>query len=287
MKKVKIGAILLAVTLIGGVVGVKSAHKIKPGYAGVVYSLNGGIKGDILTQGLKFTSPLSKVNQYSIANEQGYLSRDAKEGSKDDDSFNIPTSDGKTVNVDLEFSYRFDSERLPETFTRFKGQSGKDIEQTFIRGKIKAWAGEVSSTFSVIDIYGEKRSELNAKVLEHVKNRFDEYGIIIDSVNFSRIELDSATAEAIQQRVNKQQELETAKLDAQKASIEADKKKVVAQGEADAQLIKSKAEAESNNILQQSITPELIEIKRLEKWNGSNAQTVVNGSDANVVVPAQ
>lgn len=213
------GIVVAGVMVVGGVLITLSTHKIKPGYVGVVYNLRGGIQDNILTQGLRIVSPFQKVSQYSVATEQAYLSRDKKEGSLDDDSFMIPTSDGKTVNVDLEFSYHFDSDRLPETFTRFKGQTGKEIEDNFIRGKMKAWTSEVSSTFSVIDIYGEKRSELNSNVLAHVKEKFYEYGIIIDSVNFSRIELDDETAKAIQERINKQQELETAKIEAQKAEI--------------------------------------------------------------------
>lgn len=239
------GIVVAGVMVVGGVLITLSTHKIKPGYVGVVYNLRGGIQDNILTQGLRIVSPFQKVSQYSVATEQAYLSRDKKEGSLDDDSFMIPTSDGKTVNVDLEFSYHFDSDRLPETFTRFKGQTGKEIEDNFIRGKMKAWTSEVSSTFSVIDIYGEKRSELNSNVLAHVKEKFYEYGIIIDSVNFSRIELDDETAKAIQERINKQQELETAKIEAQKAEIEAERKKVEAQGEADAKIIKAQGEAEA------------------------------------------
>ena len=192
------------IMVVGGVLITLSTHKIKPGYVGVVYNLRGGIQDNILTQGLRIVSPFQKVSQYSVATEQAYLSRDKKEGSLDDDSFMIPTSDGKTVNVDLEFSYHFDSDRLPETFTRFKGQTGKEIEDNFIRGKMKAWT---------------------SNVLAHVKEKFYEYGIIIDSVNFSRIELDDETAKAIQERINKQQELETAKIEAQKAEIEAERKK--------------------------------------------------------------
>ena len=265
MKAKKLGAMLTGIVLTGGLaVGVMSAEMIKPGYVGIIYSMNGGIKGDVLNQGLNFVSPIAKVRQYSVATEQAYLSRDKKEGSKDDDSFMIPTSDGKTVNVDLEFSYHFDVDKLPETFTRFKGQSGKDIEETFIRGKMKAWTSEVSSQFSVLDIYGEKRAELNRAVLDHVSNKFNEYGIIVDSVNFSRIELDGQTAEAIQQRINKQQELETAKIEKQKTEIEAERKVIEAQGQADAEIIKAKGESEANKELQQSLTPELLKKLELE-----------------------
>ena len=265
MKAKKLGALLSGVVIVGGlVVGVMSAEMIKPGYVGIIYSMNGGVQDRVLNQGLNFVSPIAKVKQYSAATEQAYLSRDEKEGSKDDDSFMIPTSDGKTVNVDLEFSYHFDVDKLPTTFSRFKGQSGKEIEETFIRGKMKAWTSEASSKFSVLDIYGEKRAELNRAVLDHVSKNFNEYGIVIDSVNFSRIELDQQTAEAIQQRINKQQELETAKIEKQKTEIEAERKVVEAQGQADAEIIKAKGESEANKELQQSITPELLKKLELE-----------------------
>ena len=254
MNSKKIGSIILGVTLLGVVAaGVMSSTKIKPGYAGIVYSLNGGIKDKTLSQGLHFVAPWHKVSSYSVATEQAFLSKDNKEGSKDDDSFNIPTSDGKTVNVDLEFSYHFDLDKLTQTFTQFKGRSGEDIENTFIRGKIKAWSSEVTSQFSVMDIYGEKRAELNNAVLEHVKNNFDEYGIVIDSVNFSRISLDEATEKAIQDRINKQQELETSKIEKEKSMIEAERK-----------MIEAKAEAEANREIQKSITPELLKKMEME-----------------------
>lgn len=126
----------------------------------------------------------------------------------------------------------------------------------------------MSSTFSVIDIYGEKRSELNSNVLAHVKEKFNEYGIIIDSVNFSRIELDAETAKAIQERINKQQELETAKIEAQKAQIEAERKKVEAQGEADAKIIKAQGEAEANRVLTADLNDEILMKMYIEKWDG-------------------
>lgn len=271
MKNKMIGAIISGVVILGVLVGgIMSAHKIKAGYVGVVYSLNGGIKGEVLPQGLHFVNPLSSVREYSVATEQAYLSQDAKEGSKGDDSFSIPTSDGKTVNVDLEFAYHFDADRLPETFTKFKGQDGKTIEDTFIRGKMKAWTAEVSSTFSVIDIYGEKRAELNAKVLEHTKKNFDEYGIIIDSVNFSRIGLDDATEQAIQNRINKQQELETSKLEAEKAKIDAE-----------AKITQAEAQAKANEILSQSIDESILQSKFIDKWDGKTP--LVMGSDGNIM----
>lgn len=274
---------LVGLVVAGGITYKTCTVRIDPGYAGIQYSLNNGIQGEVLTQGLNFKSPLTKVTSYSVATTQGNLSKDKKEGSKDNDSFMIATSDGKTVEVDLEYSYHFDVDKLPDTFTKFKGQSGDKIEDTFMRGKLKTYVNDVSSKFSVLDIYGEKRTELNAAILEYARDKFSEFGITIDSINLSRIELDKQTAKAIQDKINKQQELESLKVEAQKAEVEAEKllvqkqadadaKKIEAEAEAEATYIKAQAEAEANRLLSESLTSELLQLEKIQKWNGSVPQ---------------
>lgn len=295
MTKRKIVGIVatVVVLLIVVVLFVSSTVTVQPGYVGVVYSLNGGIQGDVLTQGLKIKAPWHKVTQYSVATEQGYLSKDDTEGSKKDDSFSIPTSDGKTVEVDLEYSYHFDSDMLPTTFTKFKGQNGKDIEQVFMRGKLKTWSGEVSSKFSVLDIYGERRSDLNRSVLEHVKKNFEPYGIVIDSISFSRIGLDTETEKAIQERVDAQQSLEKEKIETEKAKEVAQRKKVEAQGEADAKIVTAQGDAEKTKIaadaqaaankkIADSLTDELLKKMEMEARK-EHGWVTISGSNSVIV----
>ena len=288
MNNKKIGGIILAGVIgLGLIGGVMSASKIKAGYVGLIYNLNGGIENEVLPQGLHFVAPWKKVKQYSTSIEQGYLSREEKEGSKGDDSFNVPTSDGKTVNVDLEYSYHFDSKRLPETYVKFKGQDGKTIEDTFIRGKLKTWACEVTANYSVVDIYGEKRTELNKALSDHMQPLFDEYGIVLDACNFSRIELDQQTSDAIQKRIDKQQEVETTKLEAEKAEIEKQTTLIKVQTEAEATITKAKADAEANNIKSQSIDDKILKQQMIDKWDGKlptvsgNGQNIIDIGDIN------
>ena len=277
--KLTICTVALLAIFIGFIAWKMCTVWIEPGYVGIQYSVNGGVQGDTLGQGLNFKNPFTKVTNYSVATTQGNLSKDKKEGSKDDDSFMIATSDGKTVEVDLEYSYHFDVDVLSETFTKFKGQGGEQIEKTFMRGKLKTYVSDVSSKFSVLDIYGEKRTDLNAAILEYAREKFAEFGIIIDSINLSRIELDTQTAEAIQKKINKQQELEELKLEAQKAEVEAEKLLVEkqaqadaeilkAQAEADAELIKAQAQAEANRLISESLTSELLQLEKIQKWSG-------------------
>lgn len=286
-----IGGLLLALALILLPIGVLTCTaKIPAGYVGVVYNMNGGIEKDTLSQGWKVVAPTKKVTLYTIGLEQSYLTSEEKGDSPNDESFNVPTSDGKTVKVDLEFSYKFDEERIAETFVRFKGKSGDAIKDTFIKPKIVAWTQEVTANYPVTDIFGDKRTAINAELDNYLKEKFDEYGILIDTVNFTNISVDNETAEAIQKKVNAQQALELANIEAQTAKIQANKDKEVAEiaaqqqkavaeinaekaiieanAKAEAVRIAAEAEAEANREIAASLTASLIEKTKLDKWNG-------------------
>lgn len=293
-KKGFIGAIILAIVIFGGVIlGFTCTERIPAGYVGVVYNMNGGVDGEVLTQGWHLVAPTKKVTTYSIGIEQSYLTSDDRGDSPNDESFNIPTSDGKTVKVNLEFSYRFDEERVAQTFTMFKGKSGDVIKDTFIKPKIVAWTQEVSANYPVTDIFGDKRTEINAELDVYLREKFDQYGIVIDTVNFTDISVDAETEAAIQKKVNAQQGLELAHTQAETAKVQAEKEKEVAriaaekavieaQAKADALQIAANAEAEANRKIASSLTPELIEKIKYEQWDGK--MPTVSGSGAIVSI---
>ena len=291
--KGKIGAVFLGFIIVVGLICLSlCAERIPAGYVGVVYSMNGGVDGEVLTQGWHIVSPTKKVTTYSIGIEQSYLTAASKGDSKEDESFSTPTSDGKSLVVDLEFSYKFDESKITDTFTRFKGQSGETVKDTFIKPKMIAWTQEVTAKYPVTDVFGDKRQELNEALDIYLREKFEPYGIIIDTVNFTNISTDAETQEAIQKKVNAQQALELAQIEAQTAKVNAEKEKEVAlinaqkqletaELEAEAKLVAATAEAEANKKIAQSLTKELIEQQKIEKWDGSVPQ--VQGSNTPII----
>ena len=279
MKKGFLGAVIFAVVLVVGLIVFFSClERVPAGYVGVVYNMSGGVDGEVLTQGFHLVAPTKKVTTYSIGIEQSYLTAENKGDSKNDESFNIPTSDGKTVKVNLEFSYRFDAEKVADTFVQFKGRSGEDIKNTFIKPKIIAWTQEVSANYPVTDIFGDQRTAINAELDVYLKEKFNPYGIIIDTVNFTDISVDEETATAIQEKVTAQQKLELAKIEAETAKINAQKDKEVAEIEAQKVLIAAEAKAEANRKIAESLSEVLIQQQKLEKWNGELPQIVSDGT---------
>ncbi len=236
-------------------------ERIPTGYVGVVYNLSGGVTGEVYTQGFHLIPPTKKITEYSIGIEQSYLTSEDKGDSPDDESFTTPTADGKSLKVDLEFSYRFDPDTVTETFTKFKGQSGKDIKNTFIKPKMIAWTQEVTATYPVTDVFGDKRQKLNNALDTYLKEKFKPYGIVIDTVNFTNISTDEETQAAIQKKVNAQQELELARIKKETALVDAQKEKEVAQINAESVAIQTAAEASRYKALSDQITPQLV-----QKW---------------------
>ncbi|MGL5315912.1 MAG: SPFH domain-containing protein [Peptostreptococcaceae bacterium] len=248
--------------------------KIPVGYVGMVYSAN-GVENKPLQQGWHIIAPWKKVTDYNISLEQAFLSEDQREGSKHDDSFSIPSRDGKVVKVDFEFSYRFNEENIVEIYKTFRGKSVETIKDTFMRAKIKAWASEVSSKYTVIDIYGDGRINLNRDVHEHLKKKFSEYGIEIESANFSRIKVDPKTEEVIQENINAKQRLVKSKLEIEEEIIkteivkqQAEKKKIEIDLANYKIVADAEAEAEANNLRNKTITQEMIELEKIRKWDG-------------------
>lgn len=72
--KGKIGAIILGIVMVFCLIAcIVCLEKIPAGYVGVVYNMNGGVDGEVLTQGWHLVAPTKKVTQYSIGIEQSYL----------------------------------------------------------------------------------------------------------------------------------------------------------------------------------------------------------------------
>lgn len=291
MRKGFVGSVIIAVVIIVSIIGCfMCANKVPAGYVGIVYNMNGGVQKELLTQGWHILKPTQDVTLYSIGVEQSYLTAGEDGDSEGDDSFEVPTSDGKGLQVELTFTYRYDIERVTDLFVRFRGQSGKEVRDSFIKPNIVSWTKEVTARYPVSEILGDKRASINTAATDYIKEKFDKYGIIIENVSLVNIDADKETRASVQKKVEAQQELELAQIqrktenvNAQKekeialikaeqekevAVAEAEKAKIAAEGEAEATKIKAAAEAEANKKIAESLTPEFIELEKYHKWKG-------------------
>lgn len=268
MHKRLIGLVTTGAIVIGVSVGaLLCIEKVPAGYVAGQFSMNKGVKNEVLSPGWHLVSPAIKTSKYSTATEQLYMSKDKRDGSKDDDSFDVTCKDGK-LNADFEMSYSFNAEDIPTVMKRYRGMSGDDIINSVIRGKIKTYINEETSKFTVMDAHLEKKGELNKTIFNRLKKELKAYGVVVESANLSQTRPDEKLAKAIAERSEANQKLEKIKLEAQIIEQEAENKRIAAQGEADAALIRAQGEAEANKELERSLTPELIELEKIKAWDG-------------------
>lgn len=276
-KKGVVGGIGLALIMVFGLISaVICLERIPVGYVGVVYSMNGGVKDELLTQGFHLVSPTKKVKKFTVGNEQLVLTKDERDGSKGDDSFMVSTADNANISVSFQMSYRFRQADVIDTYKKFRGMSGEDIVNSRVRTVLKAKISEVTTFYTMMDIYSGDRGKINAEITEFLGERLgEEYGIEVIDASIIDVHPDTQLQQTIDDRVKamqrKQQaeaEQETVKVENQTKIIEtqaaAEVRRIEAQAAAEAKQIEAEAEANANRVISSSITPELIQMKEAD-----------------------
>lgn len=157
------------------------------------------------------------------------------------------------------------------------------IKQTSVESGIKA----ATKQFNDTDVTDRSKIEVAAK--ESVQNALNtKYGnqiVNVVAVTIGNINFSDAYNEAVEKKAQAKLAAETAeyenKKETQKAQAEAEAKRIKAQAEADAIIIKADAEAEANKKLVESLTPELIEKMKIDKWDGKTP--IVSGNESMII----
>lgn len=252
--------------------------RVPAGYVAVQYSLNGGVKDKVLTQGWHLISPTVKTTKYTVGIEQSYLTSDKRGDSEDDESFTASSAEGKAIDIDLTFTYQYQPESVTKVFTQFKGQSGKEVRDSFIKPNIISWTKEVVARYNVADILGAEKANVNIALTEYISKKFAPYGITISNVSLINVGVDKKTREVINDKIAAQQKAETQK-------IENQTKVEKAEADAKAKLIEAEAEAKANQLIQKSLTDGVLKQQYIEKWDGklptvqSNDSMILDISD--------
>lgn len=277
MNKGLILGVTAAVAVMGGAYTVTSIERVGQGEVGVVWSAKNGVEG-VLETGWHFVGPLKKVKNYPISQQQLVLSNNPSDyNKKEHEDWHVDApADGGMVKMNLTVNYAFMPDRVTDLYAKFNGMDGDAIVESRVQNSIIAYIKEVTPNYSVMDIYSDKRAEVSQDITKYLNSRLnDEYGINIASALIIDVQLDETLQAKIQAKEQAKQDAEKAELDKQtaiaqgeadKAKAEADAKvkKIQAQAEADQMRIEAQAEAEANNMLNSSISENLIRMKEAE-----------------------
>lgn len=227
--------------------------------------MNGGVQNNTVREGWHIIPPTEKVKLFTIGNEQLLLTKDEREGSKEDDSFKVSTSDDASIAISFQMSYRFRQDTLVDTYKKFKGMDGEKIVENRVKPVLKSKVSEVTTNYSMMDIYSGNRSEINNKLTEYLSAAFiNEYGIEVLDASIIDVHPDKKLKQAIDNRVTALQKKQQAQAEQETVRVEAETKMIQAKNEADIKVTEANAKAEANKILSESITENLIKMKEAE-----------------------
>ena len=264
----KIVAIGLSVVLALGVAisCLLCLERVSVGNVGVVYSSK-GVEEQTLSQGWHWMSPFKHVKQFPVSQQQIVFSNDPadyNEKEHPDWSIDAPANGGM-VKVNLTVNYNFLPDKVIDLYKRFNGMDGEAIVESRVQNSMIAYVKEVTPNFTVMDIYSDKKSEVNQAITDYLNEKLEEeYGIHVSSALIIDVELDSALQQKVQAKEQAKQDAEIAELEKQTAQAQAETNKVIAESEAEIKRIEAQAEADANRIIAESITPELIQMQEAE-----------------------
>lgn len=260
----KVAAIVVSIALALGIAisCLLCLERVSVGNVGVVYSA-GGVEDQTIAQGWHFLSPFKSVKQFPISQQQLVLSNDPSDyNAKEHQDWSIDApANGGMVKINMTVNYNFLPDRVVDVYKQFNGMSGETIVESRVQNSIIAYVKEVTPRFTVMDIYSDKKSEVNEAITTYLNERLtEEYGIHVSSALVIDVELDAALQQKVQAKEQAKQDAEIAELEKQTAEAQAETDKVIAESEAQVKVIEAQAEADANRIIAESITPELIEM---------------------------
>lgn len=267
-------ATIIALFGIGVLLAPSCTTMVPAGHVGAVYDkLEHGVQNEVLTEGFHIKSPFEKVKDFPISIETIYMSKDEREGSEEDESINIACKDG-SVNADLTFSYRYEADKVPDLQRKYRGRDGADIVNTVLRGQLRTWVSEVTKNYTTIEVYMDKREEVNTKLVDYFNKRGEKYGIKFENVSLAEARVTKEVQLAMEKRQKISQELEQQKMNLKKAEIAKEEEKL----KQERALIKAQGERKANEEKAKGLNDVILKEKAIEKWNGELPKATNGGT---------
>lgn len=300
-----VAGLVIACAVIGGIFTISHIKIIGTGKVGITYTYSSGVKDELLKPGAHFIPPMEYMKEFSTSNEILVLSKDSRDGSKDDDSFKVATSDDASIAISFQMTYRYIEDQVIDTYKKFKGMDGEDIVENRVKTVLKSKISEVTTDYSMMDIYSGNRAQLNEALTEYLNKDFSKkYGIEVLDASIIDVHPDKKLKKAIDNRVTALQEKQQAQAEQEKVKVQkqteqlqaeadanieitkaqadAEKTKIKTNADAENTRTKAKAQAEANKELSESITEDLIKMKEAEA-RLKHGWVTVKGANSTVV----
>lgn len=258
MKRVSSKLIIAIVAVAAAVIiALNCVCVVEAGHTGVVVTL-GKVSERVLQEGIHLKMPF--VQQVvKIDNRIVKLEVETEAFSKD----------LQTVSTILAINYRVDTSKSYSIYKNI-GANYEDVLVTpAVNEVLKAITAQYTAEESVTN-----RTLISDGLISGLNDKLNESGLYIADVNIINYEFSDAFINAIEEKQVAQQQLLKAETEKQTAITNAE-------AEAETIRIKAEAEAQANDTISESLSADIIEYNKIEKWNGILPQ--VTGSAGTLI----
>ena len=202
------------------------------------------------------------------------------------------TMDGQEINVDASVIYAIDPTKIIQLHIEWQDRYQDNVVRPLARGIIR----DIASQFGIQEIVSTKRAEMEQKITDELLKKLGENNLILVDFILRDLHFTDEYAAAVEQKQiaeqnalqaefvvqQKKQEAEQAR---QTAQGTADAVVIAAEGEAQAIILKAEAQAQANQLLSQSLTPELLTYTYINKL-APNVQVMYLPSGTPLLLPS-
>ena len=242
--KLKRLLIILVIVAVIAIIAVNTITVVGAGHTGVVVTM-GKVNEGVLQEGIHAKIPFIQ-NVVMIDNRIQKLEVTTEAFSKDLQS----------VDTTLAINYRVDTAKSYSIYKNI-GANYEDVLVTpAVNEVLKAITAKYTAEETVTN-----RALISKGLVEELNNKLNSIGLYVTDVNIVNFDFSEAFITAIEEKQVAQQKL---------LKAETEKKTAItnAEAEAEAAKIRAQGEAEANTTLSKSLTDQVIENKKIEKWNG-------------------
>ena len=227
--------VTLGASVLGGIMIIGSLLRIVPaGSVGVQVLFGKVLTKSTLSEGLNIVNPFINLEIMTVRTQAYTMSIAAEEGQRyGDDAITSLTKDGLEITMDLTVWFHLDSPEAAIVFQKI----GKDYVAKIVRPAARTAIRNTTVKYSAVEIYSEKREEVQTEINTSLEKDLEERGIVLEKVLLRNIKLPAKVKNAIEAKLEAEQDAQKMEFVLLKEIKEADRKKIEAGGIAAAQRI--------------------------------------------------
>lgn len=267
------------------IISLFGCERIDAGHVGVKVDMYGDGKGvnDVTeVTGWVFYNPLStKIVEFpTYVQHIEYTKKVDEYGDvSSDESFIVNSKDGSEFHVSPILNYSVKREKVPYIFQKYRVELPQ-VEQGFLKTAVYDAFRIVANSYTADELIGN-REQFELKVRQVLQKQLEPEGFLLSQFT-SNLVYPETFKKAIEAKNNAVQAALRAENEVKTAEAQAKIKIAKAEGNAQAMLTSAKAEAEANRLKQQTITPMLLQLEWINKWDGKLPSTQL-GSGTNMM----